>query len=112
MAGDWMKVELATVDKPETYELARILGCHHDRALGMCVRFWAWANAATDDGILRGMRLEDVDAIVRRKNFGGALVKVGWLSVEKNVGLTIPNFDRHNPQSAGRLNGRRGGGRG
>ena len=94
MAGDWIKIEHVTPDKPEVWQLAEILEIDPDCVIGKLVRLWAWADQQTYDGCTY---LPDglVDHVTRFQGFGQALRKVFWLSDEG-----IPHFDRHNGQSA------------
>ena len=50
-----MKLELATIDKPEILRIARALGIDRDAALGKVVRVWAWFNQHSVDGVVDGM---------------------------------------------------------
>lgn len=99
MAGDWIKIEKATVRKPEILRIAATLGIHPDHAFGLCFRFWTWCDDQLAEANVSGVSLELVDALVDRSGFAAALVTVGWLQA-RNGSLVIPNFDRHLSQSA------------
>ncbi len=97
----WIKVEAATPTKPEILRLARIMGVTADDAFGKAMRFWLWLDGITVDGRVDGLASQDVDAVVGACGICNALVAVGWLQVdESNERLTVPNFDRHNGESA------------
>lgn len=99
MAGDWIKVERATPDKPEVVKLAEILHMDDpDFVLGKLWRFWAWADANTQDGILK-TKYAHIDRVVYCPGFARGLVSVGWLQGREGA-LVIPNFDRHNGNSS------------
>ena len=101
MAGDWIKVELCTPDKPEVLRIARILGIDKDAVFGKLIRFWAWADKNSVDGVVDGVVDNDVDAICYQVGFGKALVSVGWLSIDESLEkIIVPKFDRHNGESA------------
>lgn len=99
MAGDWGKVELETPDKPEVYQLARLLKIHPDEAFGACVRFWFWCNKVSENGTLLGTQPVDIDARFRRPGFAQALVDVGWLRSDAE-NCHVPSYDRHNSKNA------------
>lgn len=99
MAGDWIKVEHTTPDKPEVVKLAEILHMDDpDFVLGKLWRFWAWADANTQDGILK-TKYAHIDRVVYCPGFARGLVSVGWLQGREGA-LVIPNFDRHNGNSS------------
>ena len=41
MAGDWIKIEENTPDKPEVHKMASILGIDPDAVVGKLVRVWS-----------------------------------------------------------------------
>lgn len=99
MAGDWIKIEKATVRKPEVLRVAQSLGIHPDHAFGLCFRFWSWCDDQLDSANAVGVSPALVDALVERSGFASAMLDVGWL-VDVNGSLVIPNFDRHLSESA------------
>ncbi len=99
MAGDWMKVEKDTPEKPEILALAAALSITPDEAFGKCFRFWRWADSQLVDGNARGVTQSVIDALVGRHGFADVLLEVGWLQV-RNGSLVIPNFERHMSQTA------------
>jgi hypothetical protein len=99
MAGDWLKVEKDTPDKPEILSLASLLGISPDDAFGKCFRFWRWADSHTTDGTFRGLTPGMIDAQFSCKNFADALSKVGWLRI-RNGRVQIPDFEKHMGESA------------
>ena len=50
MAGDWIKIEHATPDKPEVHKMAEILNTDPNAILGALVRLWIWADQQSIDG--------------------------------------------------------------
>ena len=50
MAGDWIKVEHTTPDKPEVVKLAGILGIDQDAVVGKLLRLWIWADQQSVSG--------------------------------------------------------------
>ncbi len=101
MAGDWIRIEHATPDKPEIHRIARVLGIDADLAFAKCVRFWIWLDSHCVDGTVDGSTSLDVDRIVGAPGFAGAAEKVGWLEVDDEAEiLTVPNFSDLNGESA------------
>ena len=94
MAGDWIKVEKATLRKPEVLRIADAVGVHVDHAFALCVRFWMWCDEQSETGHAFVTLLSHVDAIVGATNFGQALVNVGWLMPDGEC-FSVPNYDRH-----------------
>ena len=99
MAGDWIKVDITTPDKPEIDHIASLLNLDHDSILGKCVRIWIWADLQSIDGNALSVTESFLDRLTYCPGFASALRDVGWLSGQ-NGKLSIPNFDRHNGQTA------------
>ncbi len=94
MAGDWLKIEKDTPEKPEVIALASLLKISTDDAFGKCFRFWRWADSHTLDGFARTVSGTWLDNFIGLPGFSDRLVEVGWLRV-RHDGLEIPNFHRH-----------------
>ena len=99
MAGDWIKVELVTPDKPEVHQIAQILKATPNEVLGCLVRVWIWADQQSLNGHALGVTLSTLDGVSRRDGLGSAMLQVGWV-IEKSGVLSLPNFDRHNGETA------------
>lgn len=99
MAGDWIKLEVTTPDKPEVYAIADHLKVGRDAALGMLVRLFVWYDQHLTNG--NAVSVSDVTlcTLVGNGEFAQALRKVGWLRDESGA-LLIPNFERHNGKPA------------
>lgn len=101
MAGEWIKVELTTPDKPEVLRMSRILGIDKDAVFGKLIRLWAWFDRNSVDGVVDGVVDSDVDALCYQTGFSAALVSVGWISFDSDAErVSLPKFDRHNGESA------------
>lgn len=100
MAGDWIKVEHATLDKPEIMALARMLGVSHGDALELVLRFWVWIDNNSVDGHVDAVVDADVDKLLHCPGFAHALIYLKWLALDENGFLVIPKFDDHNSESA------------
>ena len=55
MAGDWIKIEHVTPDKPEVWEMAELLGIDADSVAGKLLRIWIWADQQTISGNARSV---------------------------------------------------------
>ena len=99
MAGDWIKVEHATPDKPEVYTMATILGIDPDAVVGKLVRFWTWCDQQSISGNALTVTDSVLDRITHQPGFSDALRKVAWLEV-RSGSLQVPRFDRHNGQTS------------
>jgi hypothetical protein len=101
MAGDWIKVEHATVDKPEVIRLADLMGFHPDQAIGLLVRFWVWLDRNLRDDSVTLLYAKTIDAVTHENGFAGALCAIGWASMDQKTGIvTLKNVERHNGNPA------------
>ncbi len=99
MAGDWIKFEHATPDKPEVFRMAEILQIEPDAVVGKLVRLWTWCDQQTLDGNSLGVSEAIIDRLTHQPGFSAALREVSWLQA-RSGSLAIPNFSRHNGQTA------------
>src|SRR5262245_46241811 len=99
MAGDWIKVEHTMPDKPEVGQIAARLAIDHDAAVGKLVRFWIWADQQCVNGNGLSVTKTALDRVTLCAGFTDALLAVGWLRAQGNH-FIVPNFDRHNGQTA------------
>jgi hypothetical protein len=99
MAGDWIKFELATIDKPEVLQMADLMDMTSDEVVGKLLRVWGWFDQRSlngDAGGVTGVTLmKFIDRHVGRQGFAACMKKVGWLGEDG-----LPNFDRHNGETA------------
>jgi hypothetical protein len=105
VAGDWIKVEKATLRKPEVATVARLLGVPRHQCLGILLDFWMWLDDVCVDGHVDACVDADVDAVMSTPGLASALKVVGWASFEyTDDGLSgrllIPNHNRHFGESA------------
>jgi len=98
----WIKVQTNLHEQREVKIVARELNIPPTHAMGLIVRFWAWADSNTTDGCILGIRRSDVDDVVSHVGFTAAMVVAGWIESQPDVddGIIIPNYSRHNGQSA------------
>jgi hypothetical protein len=106
MAGEWLKMECATPDKPEVFAITAAMGWEDpDLAVGKLFRVWRWFDQQTTDGNARGVTAALLDRIAGATGFAQAMIDVGWLIVT-SAGVELPNFDKHNGATAkGRAQG-------
>ncbi len=99
MAGDWIKFEHSTPDKPEVFRMSTILNIDPDAVIGKLARFWCWCDQQTIDGNSLGIDETVIDRVTHQPGFSAALREVAWLQA-RSGSLAIPHFDRHNGHSA------------
>ena len=94
-------METHTPDKPEIFAMAELLGIDPDLVFAKCFRVWAWFDAHTTNGKTNGSSVSEllVDRMASVNGFAKAMQQVNWL-VSEEGGLTLPNFDRHNGETA------------
>lgn len=99
MASLWIKIAHDLPDKEEIDLLAAALKIDHDAVIGKLIRFWIWADIQTVDP--SAVRVTDafIDRLTHCPGFAAALLKAGWM-VRRNGRVSLPNFDRHNGQTA------------
>ncbi|MDE1906850.1 MAG: hypothetical protein KGH75_10430 [Rhodospirillales bacterium] len=99
MAGDWIKLQTVTPDKPEVFRMAMDLGIAPEHVLGCLVRVWIWADQQTLQGNAVTVTGVTLDRIACYAGFAAALKNVGWLTGD-DMDFCFPNFDRHNGETA------------
>lgn len=99
MAGDWIKLETTTPDKPEVFQIAEALQIDPDAVLGKLFRVWVWADQQSRDGHAPSVTKTVLDRVAHVTGFADALIACGWLANSER-GLEFPNFEYHNGQTA------------
>jgi hypothetical protein len=103
MAGDWIKLQHTTPDKPEVIRMAEILGIDQDAVVGKLCRIWIWADQQTINGNAdcNGASVTDafIDRITNVSGFSKAIRDVGWLATIDGR-TCFPNFAQQNGQTA------------
>lgn len=100
MAGEWLKFEANTPEKPEVFAITVEMGWDDpDLAVGKLLKVWRWFDQQTIDGNAPNVTLSLLDRISGVSGFAQAMCNVGWL-VGTDTGLHLPNFDRHNGKTA------------
>jgi len=100
MAGDWLKFEVNTPEKPEVLAITIEMGWDDpDLTVGKLLRVWRWFDQHTQEGNAANVTPALLDRVIGVTGFCQAMVNVGWLSINDD-GVSLPNFDRHNGSTA------------
>jgi len=99
MAGDWIKLQHATPDKPEIWQLSEILDIAPEQVVGHLLRLWIWCDQQLLNSNAVNVTDVLIESVTRCKGMARALKKVGWLEGE-NYSFSFTNYDRHNGKSA------------
>ena len=99
MAGDWIKIETVTPDKPEVFTMADTLGIDPDAVVGKLIRVWVWADQQTRDGNAPSVTFALLNRISGVAGFADAMIAVGWLR-KTDSGFEFHDFTRHNGETA------------
>ena len=101
MAGDWIKMRGNLWDDPRVSKLCDITGATEAPIVGALYWLWATADQHTENGILPGLTLRQIDRKTSVPGFAEALCSIGWLSDHAD-GVRIERFEEHNGTSAKR----------
>lgn len=100
MAGEWIKFEANTPEKPEVFAITVALGWDDpDLTVGKLMKVWRWFDQHTIDGNAPGVTLALLDRLIGVSGLSKALCDVHWLTAN-DAGLLLPNFERHNGKTA------------
>lgn len=99
MAGDWIKMRGNLWDDPRIARLCDITGESEAAVIGGLYWIWSAADQHTEDGIMPGLSLRQIDRKTGVKGLGEGLVSIGWLA-DHPEGVRIVNFEEHNGTSA------------
>lgn len=99
MAGDWIKFELATLDKPEVCQLADLANIDMDAVVGKLLRVWGWFDQHTEAGNAPSVSKRLLDRLVGVTGFCDSMKSVGWMFEEEGI-ISLPRFERHNGKTA------------
>jgi len=100
MAGEWLKFDASTPDKPEVLAITVAMGWDDpDLTVGKLLRVWRWFDQQTIDGNAHGVTPALLDCLLGVSGLCEAMAKVGWLVITDS-GLSLPNFGRHNGKTA------------
>ena len=101
MAGDWIKMRGNLWDDPRVSKLCDLTDQSEAAIVGALYWLWAAADQHTEDGLMPGLTLRQIDRKTGVQGFGAALCQIGWLEDDPD-GVRIVNFEEHNGTSAKR----------
>jgi hypothetical protein len=101
MAGDWIKMRGNLWDDPRVAALCDACDCGEAQIVGALYWLWSTADQHTEDGLMPGLTLRQIDRKTGVPGFGAALVAIGWIA-DGTDGVTLARFDEHNGASAKR----------
>jgi hypothetical protein len=101
MAGDWIKMRSNLWDDPRVARLCDLTNQGEGPIIGALYWLWATADQHTEDGILPGLTLRQIDRKTGVPGFGAAMCEIGWLA-DHPEGVRILRFEEHNGSSAKR----------
>lgn len=99
MAGDWIKFELTTLDKPEVCQIADFADIDPDAVVGKLMRVWGWFDQQTENGNAPSVSKKLLDRMVGVIGFCEHMKSVAWM-IEIDGVISLPHFDRHNGKTA------------
>jgi len=99
VAGDWIKMRGNLWDDPRVARLCDLTEQPEAMVIGGLYWLWSMADQHTEDGVLDGLTLRQIDRKTGIVGFGEALVQAGWLSTDGDS-VRIPHFEEHNGSSA------------
>lgn len=99
MAGDWIKFELTTMDKPEVCQIADLAGIDPDAVVGKLMRVWGWFDQQTEEGNAPSVSKKLLDRLVGVAGFCEHMKSVGWMAEADGL-ISLPHFERHNGKTA------------
>lgn len=102
MAGDWIKMRADLFTHPKVVRISSALNADTLRTVGGLMSVWCLFDAHSEDGHLEGYGPDVLDAHLRWPGFSAAMIAVGWLCMDGQSGLFLPDFDTHNGISAKR----------
>lgn len=101
MAGDWIKLRGNLWDDPRIAAICDACECGEASAIGALYWLWATADQHTEDGLMPGLTVRQIDRKTGVAGFGEALVAIGWIECGEE-GIILARFDEHNGASAKR----------
>lgn len=99
MAGDWIKMRGNLWDDPRVAKLCDLCDCGEAQVIGALYWLWATADQHTENGVMPGLTLRQIDRKTGLQGFGEGLCAIGWLE-DHPEGVRIVKFEEHNGESA------------
>ena len=101
MAGDWIKFRSCLIRHPKVVRISSALKADKFRTIGGLMSVWCLFDEQTEDGFLDSYTMDFLDSEIGFPGLASAMKSVGWLE-ESAEGLLLPEFEKHNGQSAKR----------
>lgn len=86
-------------DDPRVARICDLTDNTEAAVVGALYWLWATADQHTENGVMPGLTLRQIDRKTGLQGFGAALVSIGWLTAD-DEGCSIVHFDEHNGASA------------
>lgn len=102
MAGDWIKMRLELQTHPKIVRILSATKSDKFRVIGGLHAVWSVFDTHSTDGRLDGYTPETLDHIIGWNGFSDAMIAVGWLALDGEESLMLPEFDEHNGKSGKR----------
>ena len=99
MSGDWIKMRGNLWDDPRVSALVDATDSSEAAIVGALYWLWATADQHTEDGVMPGLSVRQIDRKTGLPGFAVAVQAVGWIEV-LDTGIRICRFDEHNGASA------------
>jgi hypothetical protein len=99
MAGDWIKMRGNLWDDPRVARICDRTDQVEAMVIGGLYWLWATADQHTEDGVMPGLTIRQIDRKTGIAGFGNALCAIGWLA-DHPEGVRIIKFEEHNGSSA------------
>jgi hypothetical protein len=99
MAKTWIKMRTDLIDDPAVICMADALNQDLFFVIGRLQVVWSWFDEQSRDGHAHGVTQAWLNTKTVCDGFAQAMCKVGWLLVTES-GISLPNFERHNGNSA------------
>lgn len=102
----WLKIETGLPTKLEVFRISEMLEISRAEVVGHLVSLWAWFDFNSIDGVIPNIGSNGIIDAHTRQGFADAMHAVGWLKYNEDFeqeGITkliLPNFERHNGQTA------------
>mgnify|MGYP003441202970 FL=1 len=101
MSGDWIKMRGNLWDDPRVSALVDATDSSEAAVVGALYWLWASADQHSEDGVMPGLSVRQIDRKTGVPGFAAALETIGWIEV-LDAGSRIGRCDEHNGQSAKR----------
>lgn len=101
MAADWIKMRGNLWDDPRVARLCDLCDVSEATVIGGLYWLWATADQHTEDGVMPGLTLRQINRKTGIDHFGEALCEVGWIEDFASQ-VVIARFSEHNGSSAKR----------